>query len=281
MLTEDAPAGRRPANLETSEAGVEAAYGADDIHPTCRVLSDPEVRCGSWNMAVDELLLEAALERGDVSVRWYRWSEATLSLGYFQAPEAADADVRVRDLPRVRRLSGGGAIVHHHELTYSCALPPRHPLARQPGRLYREVHQSIIDVLAECGVTAHFRAATDVAANAGLLCFLRGDVNDVLCVGHKILGSAQRRRRGAVLQHGSLLLKASPFAPELPGLADLVDEVPADAELEQRLWPALLATLGDDWQWSSLSCSETQRVKDLERIRYRSAGVSESGTEFR
>src|SRR5689334_22732481 len=76
---------------------------------------------GPTNMAVDETLLEAAAA-GTASLRFYGWSAATLSLGYFQ--RAAD---RLVALPWVRRPSGGGAIVHHLEVTYCLALPAGRP----------------------------------------------------------------------------------------------------------------------------------------------------------
>jgi hypothetical protein len=152
-------------------------------------------------MAVDETLLDSAAE-GICTVRWYRWEQATLSLGYFQSQEEALADSRLRDLPIVRRLSGGGAIVHHHELTYSCAVPALHPLAAAPRRLYSAVHEGIIGVLAEFGYEAALRGTNAPALGAEYLCFGRMDDFDVVMGGHKVLGSAQRRRKGAVLQHG-------------------------------------------------------------------------------
>src|SRR5437899_7083966 len=95
----------------------------------CRVIVDTLPGSGEWNMAVDEALLESAVAGGSCATRWYCWNQATLSIGYFQTPEEALCKRRFAALPVVRRLTGGGAIVHHHELTYSCTLPARHPLA--------------------------------------------------------------------------------------------------------------------------------------------------------
>src|SRR5262245_51070124 len=72
-------------------------------------------------MALDEALLATAATEGQASLRFYGWSEPTLSLGYFQA--SADAR-RLFPLSWVRRPSGGAALVHHHEITYALALPP-------------------------------------------------------------------------------------------------------------------------------------------------------------
>src|SRR6266567_4064320 len=87
--------------------------------PTIRLLPFADAD-GPTNMAADEALLESASERGVASLRFYTWSEPTLSLGYFQ-PSARP--LAVRSLPWLRRSSGGAAIVHHHELTYALALP--------------------------------------------------------------------------------------------------------------------------------------------------------------
>jgi lipoyl(octanoyl) transferase len=166
--------------------------------------------------------LEAALEQGQCTVRWYRWNSATVSLGYFQKSEAAAAIPRLKGLPVVRRLTGGGAILHHFEWTYSCAVPPDHPLAQTPLQIYERVHERIIAALAERGVSSALRGSSLSDAEGEFLCFRRGDPRDVVLNGQKIVGSAQRRRRGAVLQHGSLLLRRSEYAPEFPGVLDLV-----------------------------------------------------------
>ena len=78
-------------------------------------------------MAVDEALLESAVSQDICTLRWYRWKEPTISLGYFQSNETEVQNDTWKDLPRVRRLSGGGAILHHYELTYSFAIPACHP----------------------------------------------------------------------------------------------------------------------------------------------------------
>src|SRR5262245_38955299 len=62
---------------------------------SCRLIVDPLPASGRWNMAVDEALLETAVGGGPCTVRWYRWDQATLSLGYFQAPEEATRDPRL------------------------------------------------------------------------------------------------------------------------------------------------------------------------------------------
>ncbi len=200
------------------------------------LLIEPEPHSGAWNMAVDEALLEAARRHNFSAVRFYRWNEPTLSLGYFQKIQPDNLPEELKPLARVRRLSGGGAILHHLEWTYSCVLPPEHPWAAEPVSLYEHVHRQVIKLLAELQISADLRgsAAAD-PGNKTFLCFGRQDPRDIVFGRHKIVGSAQRRRRGAVLQHGSLLLERSPFAPEFPGLLDLAETPVAVPELIQNL----------------------------------------------
>jgi lipoyl(octanoyl) transferase len=188
---------------------------------TVRVVIEPEPQIGVRNMALDEALLEGALERGECTVRWYRWSAATVSLGYFQEADAAHTIPALSGLPIVRRLTGGGAILHHHEWTYSCTVPPGHPLAEAPTSIYDRVHEQVVRALAEQGIHATLRGEALAEREGEFLCFGRGDPRDIVISGQKILGSAQRRRRGAVLQHGSLLIRRSEHAPQFSGLLDL------------------------------------------------------------
>ena len=166
---------------------------------TVRLLLDPPLP-GPVNMARDELLLQQAVERGEAAVRWYEWSPATLSLGYFQADEP---DV-LPALPRVRRLSGGGAIRHDREWTYSLAAPSG--VFGPTPDLYRRVHEAIIAELSAAGVETAMRGVDNPAVDGNFLCFERGDRHDILLGDRKVVGSAQRRRGGAVLQHGSVAL---------------------------------------------------------------------------
>ncbi|RMF98770.1 MAG: hypothetical protein D6741_09165, partial [Planctomycetota bacterium] len=197
-------------------------------------------------MAVDEFLLREAEREGIATVRLYRWSPATLSLGYFQRLEDRDRHPASAACPVVRRPSGGGAILHDDEWTYSIALPSGHPMAAKRDALYRAVHDALVHVLNAAGVPAYAHtsdrcplsqsdhqlgcaAAADgespaekaVSNPKAFLCFQRHCPGDILIAGHKVVGSAHRRLRGSVLQHGSLLFRRSPFAPELPGIEDL------------------------------------------------------------
>jgi lipoate-protein ligase A len=180
---------------------------------------------GPTNMALDEALLEAVMaDRSAAQLRTYGWTVPTLSLGYFQHIADAKTDPRWRSVPIVRRPTGGGAIWHHHELTYALALPAEHPLARRSEDLYHTVHAALARVLRERGLAVERRGAESsrkIEGSRPFLCFTDRDAEDIVTSGRKIVGSAQRRRSGVVLQHGSMMLVRSSFAPELIGACDL------------------------------------------------------------
>ena len=235
---------------------------------TCRLIHDKLAGSGAWNMAVDEALLLSAVKWDACTVRVYAWNAPTVSLGYFQRVDAPPDDSRISHLPAVRRLSGGGAILHHHEITYACAVPACHSAAQSPTGIYRLVHAAIIRVLDRYGVAAHLRGIPGAEGDAAFLCFSRGDPHDILCRGQKILGSAQRRRRGAVLQHGSLLLRRSEFAPEHAGMLDLIEQ-PAEAqELPEELGRAIAGEFADRVESGALTEEEVRMAGRLESSRY-------------
>ena len=230
--------------------------------PELRVIIETEAYSGAWNMAVDEALLESAIADGVATLRWYQWYEPTVSLGYFQKSAELANDALLSKLPFVRRLTGGGAILHDDELTYSVALPACQKMFEQPEQLYDIIHQSIVFGLREMGFPVSFRGQTIKRADEPLLCFLRQDSHDLTLGGSKVLGSAQRRRRGAILQHGSLILRASSLATHLPGLADLCRlNVPED--LESRLAFCVAKSLAESWIPGSLTKSELEMAFQL------------------
>ena len=224
---------------------------------------------GAWNMAVDEMLLERAQEEV-ACLRFYGWSEPTLSLGYFQSYDDRNEHPPSLSCAVVRRLTGGGAILHDAESTYSIVLPGAHPLATRRDELYQAVHGCLIEALGRLGITARLCEASDRSetARAPFLCFQRRSPGDVLIGRTKVCGSAQRRRNGAVLQHGSLLWRASSAAPELPGVTDLVSH-PIELEAATELWlSGLSRRLGLGWQSDDLDEKEVRRTETLVLARY-------------
>lgn len=242
---------------------------------------------GAWNMAVDEVLLAAAAESGICTLRFYEWSEPTLSLGYFQSHRDRSAHRSSRACPLVRRASGGGAIVHDHELTYSLAVPLAHPLAADSMRLYRQVHETLAATLGRWQIAVELSPGQrhTVAAAEAFLCFQRRAPGDLVLTQlssrakresppqqPKITGSAQRRRQGAILQHGSILLARSEAAPELAGIAELTGVRLTAGELVEAWKPQLEAALQLVWEPRRLTAGELGAVRSLAIEKYDTAG---------
>ncbi len=218
-------------------------------------------------MAVDEALLREAATERIATLRCYEWKEPTLSLGYFQKYADRLVHPASRNAAVVRRHSGGGAILHDHELTYSLVMPETHPLSAKAPSLYNAVHEVLVAVLRKF-LPSHCPAlALRLVEKKGIsenrpepfLCFLRRSPGDLIVQpanatgDSKIVGSAQRRNRGAVLQHGSILLSRSPYGPELAGLNDLCDTRLTTANLASELITQLPEALGVEFGERKLS----------------------------
>ncbi|MBL8856881.1 MAG: lipoate--protein ligase family protein [Planctomycetes bacterium] len=171
----------------------------------------------AFNMGLDEAL---TLSRdGGVTLRFYTWSPDTLSLGYFQ---------KVRDVPGcertgalVRRITGGGAIHHVHELTFSISAPASHPLyAGVIAESYMRVHGALCTALATFEIDAQLRGARALASDRKTtgMCFHHSTDLDIVWDDRKGVGSAQRRTRGRVLHHGSIKLATSSLEGEIATL---------------------------------------------------------------
>jgi lipoate-protein ligase A len=250
----------------------------------CRLLVDPP-QSGPWNMAVDEALLADAAANGTACLRFYEWNQPTLSLGYFQNHADRSQHAPSQSAALVRRQSGGGAILHHRELTYSVSLPKTHTLAVDVQSLYNAVHNMILRVLLSHSSCDNHKRQIELVGDLQnreyngdrFLCFERRSPGDIVYLeresrafadDHKIVGSAQRRNRGAVLQHGSILLSRSEYSPELAGLYDLCDTCVSTtrlvSELSTELPQALMVELFD---WT-LSDQVRQSALALETEKY-------------
>jgi lipoate-protein ligase A len=233
--------------------------------PACRLLPYA-VADGPHNMAADEVLLEAA-RAGVASLRFYGWTPATVSLGYFQPERVRRADAGIARLPFVRRPSGGGTLIHHHEVTYAFGLPAGLPWQTGQSWLTR-MHELIAAALVGLGVVARSHVPAGDAPFRGFLCFQQFTAGDLLFGPGKVVGSAQRRQRQALLQHGSILLTASPHAPMLPGIRELsgrtlgVDETCAAVGREWSRGTGWALRPGD---WTD---AERQRLAELAAGKY-------------
>jgi lipoate-protein ligase A len=224
---------------------------------------------GSWNMAVDEVLFRGVTAGAPPAVRLYRWSEPTLSLGYFQRVSDRESHPPSRSLPLVRRATGGGAIVHDAEWTYSVTLRLPHDRPAAARHVLAAVHQSLVHFFQRFDIPVRpVGRSTSSQEGEPFLCFQRRTTDDLALGEHKVVGSAQRRHRSTLLQHGSILLRRSPAAPELPGIED-IQPVTQVGGLLAELWPAELASALDlSLSQSSLAEAESRLAAEIDRERF-------------
>ncbi|MBI2115782.1 MAG: lipoate--protein ligase family protein [candidate division NC10 bacterium] len=171
---------------------------------------------GAWNMAADEAMARAIGEgQAPPTLRLYAWTVPTVSLGYLQrTPGGVDlAACRQRGIPLVRRVTGGRAVLHADELTYSVAVPLRGPWrGLSVPDAFGLIARGLIAGLKRLGITADVGEGGNPSGDGRETgaCFLLRRMPAILVGGRKLIGSAQRRWDRSLLQHGSLLLHFDP-----------------------------------------------------------------------
>ena len=256
---------------------------ADD-QTVWRLLID-QPRDGASNMALDDALLEAqARGAAPPTLRLYRWAPACLSLGRFQHSADIDRDACVRaGVPVVRRPSGGRALLHGDELTYALALRADHPaLAGADSILesYRRISAALLAGLRLLEVPVELAPAAR-RRGASAACFDTPASYELTVDGRKLVGSAQARRDGALLQHGAI-----PLTPHAALLNSLLAAPPLDLDtkmiaLDQALgrsvtFDSLAEALAEGFRaaWDvrlvpgTWTAAELARAEELRRARY-------------
>lgn len=224
---------------------------------------------GAFNMGVDEALLGSATQ-GTASLRFYSWEGPWLSLGYSQRVDpsqiarCAEAGVGI-----VRRVTGGRAVLHGGDLTY-CLAAPEEMLPEGLRGSYRLVAGSLLEGLRSLGVAAASSADKgSTAVSSGFDCFEVPAEDEICAMGRKLVGSAQRRARGGVLQHGSIrlardapeVMRAVGFTPGVAtSLAELGLRVRRD-EVREALVAAFRSVLGVSLEESVLSAAERRSAE--------------------
>ncbi|MFF5995404.1 biotin/lipoate A/B protein ligase family protein [Lysinibacillus sp. KU-BSD001] len=170
----------------------------------------------SFNMALDEALLNWHSEKLIPPViRFYEWNPATLSIGYFQrVHKDIDLDeVRRQGLGFVRRPTGGRAVLHEHELTYSIIVEEDYPnMPKTVTEAYRVLSEGILQGFQNLGLDAYFSVPDtkekqqDLKNPKSAVCFDAPSWYELVVEGKKVAGSAQTRQKGVILQHGAILL---------------------------------------------------------------------------
>ncbi len=174
-----------------------------------RLLITPPAR-GAWNMAVDEAVLGTAGRGLSLpTLRLYAWNPPCLSLGYAQPFSDVDMErLNARGWDVVRRATGGRAILHTDELTYSVTAPLDHPLMQ--GTIlesYQRLAKALVAGVRSLGILVEMAEhAPAIGASKGPVCFEAPSAYEIVSGGKKLIGSAQARKQEGVLQHGTFPL---------------------------------------------------------------------------
>jgi lipoyl(octanoyl) transferase len=164
---------------------------------------------GAAQMAADRALLDDVAAGAPPTLRLYRWTPPALSLGRFQPDDDVDHAACARaGVEVVRRPTGGKALLHGGDLTYAVAMPLPEGAAGGVDAVYARLAGALIGGLARLGVDA---AIARHDGPAGPVCFAAQQGADLRVGDRKLCGSAQVRHAGAVLQHGSILLRRLAF----------------------------------------------------------------------
>lgn len=199
----------------------------------------------AFNMALDEALLESAPETQKPVLRFYGWTQPAASFGYFQ--KIADIEAATELRPLVRRTTGGGLVPHDADWTYSVIIPPSHAWYElRASESYERMHWWIQSAFAFLGTTTELARCCQKEIPGQ--CFAGYEKSDVLWLGRKIAGAAQRRTRNGLLIEGSVQ--------------------PQPAGTNRNLWQSAMRSVAQrDWpaEWSEwvVARSVSQKAHQL------------------
>jgi lipoate-protein ligase A len=202
-----------------------------------RLVIDDQPRSGAANMAIDQAVAEACAAGDSLpTLRFYQWKPPAVSLGRHQPHAEIDHAAAVAaGYEIVRRPTGGRAILHTDEFTYSVAASQSE--ARLSGGVmdaYLNISNALLAGLQRLGVTAQKApASVRVGSDVSAACFEVPSAYEITAGGRKLMGSAQSRRAGYVLQHGSL--------PLVGDITRLIDVLVLEPEAAQSLRADLTA----------------------------------------
>jgi lipoate-protein ligase A len=238
-------------------------------------------------MAVDEMLLEEMLQgQATPCLRLYAWEPACLSIGYAQYFLDIDQErLHQRGWEWVRRPTGGRAILHTDELTYSVIAPISEPrIAGGVLESYQTLSMAILSALHDLDIPAevHPLPPSVTGPEAGAVCFEVPSNYEVIVHGKKLVGSAQARRKNGVLQHGSLPLRGD--LTRITEVLRFTDEGERAGAAERLLTHAttIETVLGSTLSWDAAAdafIQAFQKVLNLEFFRYTLSDVELEGVQ--
>lgn len=190
---------------------------------------------GATNMALDHALLLRAASHDEAVLRIYAWTRPTISFGMHERARLTPETVAAHGIDAVRRPTGGRALLHHREVTYSVTAPV---VGLGLAESYGAINAILLRALGRLGVAATVAAPrTRTPTPDGIPCFAEPNAGEIVVDGRKLVGSAQRRDAQALLQHGSILLDDD--QPTIAALRGPAASVPAAATLNAALGRAV------------------------------------------
>jgi lipoate-protein ligase A len=199
---------------------------------------------GALNMAIDQALLKLhVLGLSPPTLRFYQWQPPAVSIGYFQQPEAMNLSLcPSQGIDLIRRPTGGRAVLHQNDLTYSLISGTEEGIPSSLPEAYHLICEGLLSGFRWLGIEATM-GQERLSGPLPEICFLRSSIGDIVCHGKKFVGNAQMWSGSSLLQHGSIILE-----PQNDTWADLVVMNPDSregfqAELESRT-TSLLELLG-------------------------------------
>lgn len=244
-----------------------------------RLLHTP-LSTGAWNMAVDEAILDH-IHRSESkpTLRLYAWNPPCLSLGHAQSFKDVDVErLRARGWDVVRRLTGGRAILHTAELTYSVTGSAEEPvLAGGVLESYNRLARALLYAVQSLNLPVEINKEAGPASSAvNPVCFEVPSTYEITVNGKKLIGSAQARRKEGVLQHGSL-----PLTGDLTRICDALvfeDESARQAAKERLLARAVTveSALGVETSWGRAAQAFVRGFEAELGISFEEAELSES-----
>jgi lipoate-protein ligase A len=245
-------------------------------------------RDAAWNMAFDEATLEHAATNKTATFRFFEWDRPAITIGYaIDAPGSLDLDeAERRGVPVVRRVTGGGMVLHGWDLTYAITFP-RDAIVKDQGLIetYRTINRAFARGLQQFGVESGLLDDDARSGRPAGACFARPTRYDLVVDGKKLVGNAQRRRGRWLLNHGSMPLddgyrellpllrdeaERAAFAEKSITLAALVEPLPDRARLIESIAAALAELLDVTIEPDAATADELARADTLAERKYRS-----------
>jgi lipoate-protein ligase A len=238
---------------------------------------------GAYNMAVDEAIMLAVSDgKALPTLRLYDWSPLCLSLGYGQRLRDADLNrIDTAGWQIVRRPTGGKAILHGNELTYSVAIPKDHELAQgDVVESYRRISEALLRALTYLGLSPASEMQAKGNSGLGPVCFEVPSHYEITSGGKKLIGSAQVRRKDGILQHGTLPLSGD-IALICDALAyDNESSREAAKELVRERATTLEAVLGEAIAWETAAEMLVRGFADAFDLDFRESNLSAEEIEM-